>query len=260
MHRKELNIDEPCAVAWDEMHGDDQRRFCDHCTKHVHHLSGMTRRAAMRLLAERADDDICVRFLSNDVGMVHFEPKRIPARAPISQQRGVVRLLASAAALASLLTLSPGIAKAQSQGGASSRPPHQDVRGRIRIDPQPLPEDHEEVEGDAEEEMTEEELSAAEQAALDALGDIPCDPEMMDPSAHHDDPYVLTTMGQAVAMPPDAVRAQEDAAADQLSVFGIELEEEEVECDPEATDGCEPSVPIVVEEPNFQLDTGILAR
>ena len=36
-------INRPCSANWEEMRGDDKRRFCDHCQKYVHNVSAMNR-------------------------------------------------------------------------------------------------------------------------------------------------------------------------------------------------------------------------
>jgi len=51
----------PCPAAWDDMTGDDRRRFCPHCQKFVHNLSAMARDEAERLVCAAAGE-LCVRF------------------------------------------------------------------------------------------------------------------------------------------------------------------------------------------------------
>src|SRR5205814_6615234 len=64
-----IRVSSPCEKSWDEMHGDDQRRFCDHCNKHVHNLSAMTRNDAERLICENAGS-LCVRYAMTEAGNV----------------------------------------------------------------------------------------------------------------------------------------------------------------------------------------------
>ena len=35
-------IEKSCPANWDDMKGDEKRRFCEHCQLHVHNLSAMT--------------------------------------------------------------------------------------------------------------------------------------------------------------------------------------------------------------------------
>ena len=56
-----LRIESPCHESWEAMAGDDARRFCQGCHRHVHNLSAMTRDQAERLICEAAGP-LCVRF------------------------------------------------------------------------------------------------------------------------------------------------------------------------------------------------------
>lgn len=103
MKKTNLRIDEPCSASWTEMHGDDERRFCDHCTKHVHHLSAMTRQSARGLLRDRPEEGLCVRYAFDATGRVRFANRRVQPSAPIAQRRGAAALLATASMAASLI-------------------------------------------------------------------------------------------------------------------------------------------------------------
>lgn len=35
-------IEEPCPANWNDMQGDEKKRYCEHCKLHVHNLSAMT--------------------------------------------------------------------------------------------------------------------------------------------------------------------------------------------------------------------------
>lgn len=43
------------------MSGSDQKRYCDHCNRHVHDISAMTEDEAQALICRQAGD-LCVRF------------------------------------------------------------------------------------------------------------------------------------------------------------------------------------------------------
>lgn len=94
MRREQLHIPQPCSASWEAMHGDDQRRFCDHCSKHVHDLSAMDEASATALLQQ--EPSLCVRFSVAPDGSVRHRPTR---RWP--------RLVAAAA---SLLSAVPALA------------------------------------------------------------------------------------------------------------------------------------------------------
>ena len=56
-----IDIARPCPADWDAMRGDDQVRFCKHCSLNVYNLSAMTRAQAERLVAER-EGRLCIRM------------------------------------------------------------------------------------------------------------------------------------------------------------------------------------------------------
>jgi hypothetical protein len=56
-----IDIARPCPADWEEMRGDDQVRFCKHCSLNVYNLSAMTRAAAEQLVAER-EGRLCIRM------------------------------------------------------------------------------------------------------------------------------------------------------------------------------------------------------
>lgn len=56
-----INIASPCSADWDEMFGNDQVRFCQHCSLHVHDLSKITRKDAVKLVVA-AKGKLCVRY------------------------------------------------------------------------------------------------------------------------------------------------------------------------------------------------------
>src|SRR3954468_24453473 len=56
-----IRVQEPCHESWDAMAGDEKRRFCSGCRRHVHNLSAMPREEAERLICESAGR-LCVRY------------------------------------------------------------------------------------------------------------------------------------------------------------------------------------------------------
>lgn len=55
-----LNLSFQCPANWEEMEGDDRRRYCGHCRKHVHNLSAMTRAEAEATV--KGPEEVCVRM------------------------------------------------------------------------------------------------------------------------------------------------------------------------------------------------------
>lgn len=74
MHSDRVPIGSPCSVDWGAMTGDDRRRFCGQCNKHVHDLSAMREREAKALLA--TGDKLCVRYTVKPDGTMRHRPTR----------------------------------------------------------------------------------------------------------------------------------------------------------------------------------------
>jgi hypothetical protein len=78
-----IQVSNPCARSWDEMSGDDTRRFCSHCNKYVHNLSAMSLDDAEHLVCENAGK-LCARFerdpQSGQVITLDYAPKRQVSR------------------------------------------------------------------------------------------------------------------------------------------------------------------------------------
>jgi hypothetical protein len=66
---KNLTVPSPCPVDWNSMTGNDQVRFCEHCSLDVHNLSLMTRSEAERLVA-RSNGRLCVQYIRDPNGQL----------------------------------------------------------------------------------------------------------------------------------------------------------------------------------------------
>ena len=58
----QIQVKSPCTEDWNEMVGNDEVRFCSHCSQHVHNLSAMTRREAEALVL-KSNGNLCIRYL-----------------------------------------------------------------------------------------------------------------------------------------------------------------------------------------------------
>lgn len=76
----QLYVAEPCSVSWDEMTGDDERRWCAKCALHVIHGTSLTRLEALRLV-QNATDRVCMQLELDATGAPRFRPES-PTRAP----------------------------------------------------------------------------------------------------------------------------------------------------------------------------------
>lgn len=66
-----VRVASPCEADWDQMTGNRQVRFCEHCVKQVHDLSSMTRADALALV-ERSNGRLCVRYVKRPDGTLRF--------------------------------------------------------------------------------------------------------------------------------------------------------------------------------------------
>lgn len=204
MDKKNLPIAEPCDASWEAMTGDEKRRFCSSCDKHVHHLSEMTRREAESLLA--SEPGLCVRYSHDERGRVRFERKEVRATAPIHQSRGANLLVARAASFASLLTACAWpIADRHEPILMGTMPVPETALKQAPIEPAPF------IKPDRVPIQREEPI---------LMGEPIWEPELIE-------------MGD-VAIDLDPIYQQEHIAAEELSQYNITLEEEEIlPCDGE---------------------------
>ena len=107
-----LTIPSPCTADWDSMIGNDQVRFCEHCSLEVHNLSMMTRNQAQRLVS-RSNGRLCVRY--------HHDSTGRPLTLPVGQKlHRIGRRVSRIAAGAFTATLSVTSAVAQSSASSQS--------------------------------------------------------------------------------------------------------------------------------------------
>ena len=104
-----VTIHSPCTADWNSMIGNDQVRFCEHCSLEVHNLSLMTRNQAERLVA-RSNGRLCIRY--------HHDPAGRPLTLHVGQKlHRISRRVSRIAAGAFTATLS--VTSAVAQGSAS---------------------------------------------------------------------------------------------------------------------------------------------
>lgn len=65
-----LKIASPCAIRWEQMHGDERTRFCSMCELQVYNVSDMTRAEAQKFLIENSDKPNCMRFFRRKDGTI----------------------------------------------------------------------------------------------------------------------------------------------------------------------------------------------
>lgn len=91
-----IKIASPCPADWNEMYGDNRKRFCGECKLNVYNLSGMTPDEAQTLVTN-AEGRLCVRYYQRADGTV------ITADCPVGWAKIKARTKIYATAVASML-------------------------------------------------------------------------------------------------------------------------------------------------------------
>lgn len=135
-----IAVASPCQASWDAMVGDDRRRFCGQCNRHVFNLSGMTREEAEALVG--GGEGPCVRYFVRADGTV------LTADCPVGVRAARRRLAAVGAALTSLLGVVGGALgwratsecdDGRDRGWFAPEPPRRVLMGRMILRPPPRP-------------------------------------------------------------------------------------------------------------------------
>lgn len=92
----DLKIASPCSADWNEMFGNERKRFCGDCKLNVFNLSGMTSYDAENLL-RNSEGRMCVRYFTRSDGTI------ITADCPVGWAKVRQRLTTSATAAFSLV-------------------------------------------------------------------------------------------------------------------------------------------------------------
>lgn len=111
-----VRVASPCNASWDEMLGDDRVRFCTSCEKNVFNLSAMPREDAERLLAERMNGELCVRFYQRADGTVMTQDCPVG----VTKKRRKLAVLAAAGAGAMALAAMSAMTKTMGKPGVTT--------------------------------------------------------------------------------------------------------------------------------------------
>ncbi|CAN5629816.1 hypothetical protein BH24ACI2_BH24ACI2_04000 [soil metagenome] len=91
-----IRIASPCKANWEEMFGNERKRFCGECKLNVYNLSGMSRREAENLILQ-FEGRLCVRFFRRADGSI------LTKDCPVGWQAIKHRVSKMATAFASLV-------------------------------------------------------------------------------------------------------------------------------------------------------------
>lgn len=118
-----LEIASPCSMAWEDMTGNHQVRFCGACQLNVYNLSGMTREEAESLL-QHQEGRLCVRLLRRTDGTVLTRDCPVGVRAKYKRRIKAAgwRVAAAAVLVVALYGTFTPISVADIRGGARAMP------------------------------------------------------------------------------------------------------------------------------------------
>jgi hypothetical protein len=111
-----ITVPTPCTADWDAMTGNEEVRFCEHCSKHVNNLSEMTRKQALELVS-RSKGQLCVRYYRRPDNTIQT---RTAPPAPLHQIKRRVSRLAAGAFTAAISLCSTVAAQTQTNPPATS--------------------------------------------------------------------------------------------------------------------------------------------
>lgn len=112
-----IQVPQPCKADWDSMIGNDQARFCEHCSLTVHDLSQLTRKRARRLVS-KSNGRLCVRYQRRPDGSLIT---RVAPQKLVRIGRRASKI--AAGAFSASLSLSSALASPSMDRPLSQRPP-----------------------------------------------------------------------------------------------------------------------------------------
>jgi hypothetical protein len=93
-----VQVASPCTKRWDDMVGDDRRRFCDGCRLNVYNLSAMSRDEAADLVL-KSEGRLCGYFWRRPDGTILTRDCPVGLAAARARTVAAMRRLAAAVAL-----------------------------------------------------------------------------------------------------------------------------------------------------------------
>lgn len=102
-----LKVLSTCSADWEKMVGNDQVRFCEHCSKSVNNISEMTREQALELVL-KSNGRLCVRYYKTSDQKINFQPSN---NSEFRLNPSPLLKFAAGVLLATALSASPSIAQ-----------------------------------------------------------------------------------------------------------------------------------------------------
>ena len=97
----DIQIAAPCDAKWEDMRGDERKRFCNDCSLHVFDFSQMTELEIRELLRDAGQERVCAQLHRRHDGTIIMQdcPKGLAARAWKKARNTSLMLASSVAAI-----------------------------------------------------------------------------------------------------------------------------------------------------------------
>jgi len=109
-----LRIATPCPISWEQMRGNDQVRFCDHCQLNVYNISELSKLEAQTLIAS-TEGRLCARLYRRADGTV------LTKDCPVGLRALRLRVSKRVAAVFALVTGLTGLGFGQDTGSKAQK-------------------------------------------------------------------------------------------------------------------------------------------
>ena len=101
----QVSIAKPCSASWNEMEGDDRKRFCNQCRLHVYNVENMDRSEALTLLTQ--GNKVCLRLYQRHDGTVITRDCPVGV-TKVVRRRSTVGVMVASACLSGLAFVARG--------------------------------------------------------------------------------------------------------------------------------------------------------
>jgi hypothetical protein len=137
-----VHVASPCPADWNAMVGDDTKRFCGSCQKHVFNLSAMTEVQAAHFV--QTEKTACVRFYQRKDGTILTQDCPVGIKIRKRKNR-FAAALAAGVGLAGAMAIATAAMRARPPAPncvlrSNLEPPMPEVMGSIAPEPPPPPE------------------------------------------------------------------------------------------------------------------------
>lgn len=127
---KQIEVKNHCTQDWDEMTGNDEVRFCGHCSLNVNNLSAMTRKQALKIV-RTSKGRICVRYVQNPVDKTPVFADRL---YQITRRAGIAAGVLGASLSLSTLTYAQGGAMIERRTGSETETSQSEKTDDVKIE------------------------------------------------------------------------------------------------------------------------------